>query len=248
MVWTVMLALGAWRLARDNVLTRQPQAVEALGATTVLCVDKTGTLTCNRMEVAAVFDGVRDEGKRRPRSGSPRLLRIAALASMREGIEPMDQAIFRVLPDPNASGALARCGSAKACSRDGRSCARCGARWRAGRCIAIKGAPEAVLARCSDPRRACVRSRPGPTPGRRGGRRVIARGRACAAPTGRRSPATEVVARPGRLRGSDARRSRRGAGGVPACRRARRDDDRRRGGDGAGHRPQGRPDGRRRPP
>ena len=44
-----MLALGAWRLARMQVLTRQPQAIEALGATTVLCVDKTGTLTCNRM-------------------------------------------------------------------------------------------------------------------------------------------------------------------------------------------------------
>ena len=44
-VWTVMLALGAWRLARAQVLTRRPQAIEALGTTTVLCVDKTGTLT-----------------------------------------------------------------------------------------------------------------------------------------------------------------------------------------------------------
>jgi Ca2+-transporting ATPase len=56
-VWTVMLALGAWRLAQAQVLTRQPQAIETLGTTTVLCVDKTGTLTCNRMEVAALHDG-----------------------------------------------------------------------------------------------------------------------------------------------------------------------------------------------
>jgi P-type Ca2+ transporter type 2C len=42
-VWSVMLALGAWRLAKTRVLTRQPQAIEALGATTVLCADKTGT-------------------------------------------------------------------------------------------------------------------------------------------------------------------------------------------------------------
>lgn len=40
-VWSVMLALGSWRLTRAHVLTRQPQAIEALGTTTVLCVDKT---------------------------------------------------------------------------------------------------------------------------------------------------------------------------------------------------------------
>jgi P-type Ca2+ transporter type 2C len=53
-VWTVMLALGAWRLARLGVLTRQAQAIEALGTTTVLCVDKTGTLTHNRMALVAL--------------------------------------------------------------------------------------------------------------------------------------------------------------------------------------------------
>jgi P-type Ca2+ transporter type 2C len=51
-VLTVFLALGAWRLSQQRVLTRRVTAVEALGAVTVLAVDKTGTLTCNRMEVA----------------------------------------------------------------------------------------------------------------------------------------------------------------------------------------------------
>jgi len=50
-VLTVFLALGARRIARRGVLTRRPGAVEALGSTTVLCVDKTGTLTQNRMAV-----------------------------------------------------------------------------------------------------------------------------------------------------------------------------------------------------
>lgn len=51
-VLTVLPALGAWRLSREQVLTRRIAAIETLGATSVLCVDKTGTLTVNRMRVA----------------------------------------------------------------------------------------------------------------------------------------------------------------------------------------------------
>jgi len=54
-VLAVFLALGAWRMAQKNVLTRRVPAVEALGAATVLCVDKTGTLTQNRMTLRKMF-------------------------------------------------------------------------------------------------------------------------------------------------------------------------------------------------
>ncbi len=54
-VLTVFMALGAWRLGRHRVLTRKVNAIEALGACTVLCTDKTGTLTENRMTVQAVW-------------------------------------------------------------------------------------------------------------------------------------------------------------------------------------------------
>ena len=50
-VLTVFMAMGAWRISRHRVLTRRMPTVEALGSATVLCVDKTGTLTQNRMTV-----------------------------------------------------------------------------------------------------------------------------------------------------------------------------------------------------
>lgn len=54
-ILTVFFALGAWRISKLQVLTRQIPAVETLGATTVLCVDKTGTLTLNQMRVNELF-------------------------------------------------------------------------------------------------------------------------------------------------------------------------------------------------
>jgi Ca2+-transporting ATPase len=54
-VLTVFLALGAWRISQKRVLTRRVPAVETLGAATVLCVDKTGTITQNRMSVNTIY-------------------------------------------------------------------------------------------------------------------------------------------------------------------------------------------------
>ena len=53
-VLTVFLAIGAWRISNKRVLTRRVAAIEMLGSATVLCVDKTGTLTMNRMTVSEV--------------------------------------------------------------------------------------------------------------------------------------------------------------------------------------------------
>ncbi len=59
-VLTIFLALGAWRISKKQVLTRRMPAVETLGSATVLCVDKTGTLTMNRMTVSKLFAGGSD--------------------------------------------------------------------------------------------------------------------------------------------------------------------------------------------
>ena len=55
MVLAIFLSLGAWRLARHKVLARRGAVIETLGAATRLCVDKTGTLTENRMQVAVLW-------------------------------------------------------------------------------------------------------------------------------------------------------------------------------------------------
>ena len=100
-VLTIFLALGAWRITGKNVLTRQVPAVEELGATTVLCSDKTGTLTQNRMTVVrlAAGDDFCDLPLARS-SGLPeafhQLMEYSVLASQLDPFDPMDKAIKKV--------------------------------------------------------------------------------------------------------------------------------------------------------
>jgi len=94
-VLTVFLALGAWRIARRNVLTRRIPAIEALGTVTVLCTDKTGTLTENRMALVrvATIDGTYAVGTEPLPAELASLVRTAALASESEPSDPMERAI-----------------------------------------------------------------------------------------------------------------------------------------------------------
>ena len=103
-VLTIFLALGAWRLSRSKALTRRGAAIEALGAATVLCVDKTGTLTQNRMTVTrlyaqgAILDvpaGAADRAAELPEAFHA-LVEYGILASQRDPFDPMDRAIAAV--------------------------------------------------------------------------------------------------------------------------------------------------------
>jgi Ca2+-transporting ATPase len=103
LILTVFMAMGAWRLSHERVLARRPAAIEALGAATVLCTDKTGTLTWNRMAVTdlAVLQGL--SMRTWPAGGgAPQdiplpeafhgLLEAAVLASHPEPFDPMERA------------------------------------------------------------------------------------------------------------------------------------------------------------
>jgi Ca2+-transporting ATPase len=96
-VLTIFLALGAWRLSKLNVLTRRMPAIEMLGAATVLCVDKTGTLTQNQMTLRKVIAaghtadllGLVSELP----EGHQTLLEHAIRASKHNAVDPMERAL-----------------------------------------------------------------------------------------------------------------------------------------------------------
>jgi Ca2+-transporting ATPase len=107
-VVTMFLALGAWRLSRRRVLARRIPAVESLGAVTVLCVDKTGTLTANRMTVSRIrageetFDIERLRSEPLPES-MHETVEYSILASRRDPFDPMERA-FKELGDGQLAG------------------------------------------------------------------------------------------------------------------------------------------------
>lgn len=97
LILTVFMAMGAWRMSKQRVLVRRGSAIEALGAATVLCTDKTGTLTLNRMTVAALRTGGHSW-----QAGQPgplpepfhTLLEFGVLASQRDPFDPMERAFW----------------------------------------------------------------------------------------------------------------------------------------------------------
>jgi len=155
-VLTIFMAMGAFRLSRVNVLTRRNQTIESLGSATVICTDKTGTLTENRMQLQSlciqghfVDCGQRDQ--RIPESHHI-LIETALLASQREPFDPMERELF----------AVGRAHAAEHIHESWRlekqypltrellamSCVWTGGGDQNGFIVATKGAPEAVMDLC----------------------------------------------------------------------------------------------------
>lgn len=96
-VLTIFMALGAWRLAKIKVLARRVPVIETLGSATVLCVDKTGTLTVNRMSIRKLaVDGTVLDVEEHASPSLPEefheIVEFGILASQRDPFDPMEKA------------------------------------------------------------------------------------------------------------------------------------------------------------
>ena len=105
-VLTIFLALGAWRISQKKVLTRRSQAIQGIGSATVLCVDKTGTLTMNDMSVHSIYKDGKCFSIKSDRESCNNLesdksipedfhgvLEFSILASQRDPFDPMERSL-----------------------------------------------------------------------------------------------------------------------------------------------------------
>ena len=147
-VLTVFLAMGAWRIGKVGVLTRRASAIETLGSATVLCTDKTGTLTENRMSVAELWlptGEIFAVGPDTPLTGPfTDLIEIAALASAVEATDPMEIALHAARGTGTSGASLAYAYALRS------ELLAMSNVWDDGTAlmIAAKGAPEAVADLC----------------------------------------------------------------------------------------------------
>ena len=158
-VLAIFMAMGAWRISKANVLTRRAAAIETLGAATILCTDKTGTLTQNRMAIrqvrlpdGRVFDSL---AKIAPTSEFANVIETGVLACDPQPFDPMELA-FHDFVQPEAKLHDLKLIHTYGLRSDLLAMTQV---WRGAGpiplCIATKGAPEAIAVLCglSDPAR-----------------------------------------------------------------------------------------------
>ena len=155
-ILTVFLGLGAWRLSRQQVLTRRVPVVEMLGSATVLCADKTGTLTMNRMSVQEVFAAGAlhvvgaDDSARLPEAVE-QLVAISILASRREPFDPTESALQRLASRVASESLRKEWTLVRECPFS-KTLLAVAYIWRASdgqqHVVAVKGAPEAIARLC----------------------------------------------------------------------------------------------------
>ena len=158
LVLTVFTVMGAWRLSRARVLTRRASAIQTLGSATILCTDKTGTLTENRMSIAQIrtesgksdLEGLDIES----RPEIAKAIEYGVLASAVEPFDPMEKAFHALHRRIDPSGtAAAVTGPAPSMVYPLRpELLAVTQAWAdpdgQGYIVATKGAPEAILSLC----------------------------------------------------------------------------------------------------
>jgi P-type Ca2+ transporter type 2C len=150
-VLTIFMAMGAWRIGKVRVLTRRSAAIETLGSATVLCTDKTGTLTENRMAVSQIWLASGKISDLRAGGEIPdqfhTILETSILASAAVPVDPMEVALHATAPTMPADYRHVHSYGLRpdllAMSNIWR-----GVNPKGGYVIAAKGAPEAIATLC----------------------------------------------------------------------------------------------------
>ena len=107
MVLVIFMTLGAWRMAKHNVLVRRSAVIETLGATTLLCADKTGTITQNHMALRRIWRAGQGHDASSQLADEPRtVVEAAQLASAVQPHDPMDVAVHAAAGQPGKADLL----------------------------------------------------------------------------------------------------------------------------------------------
>lgn len=144
------MALGAWRLMKKGIIVKEPSVVEALGAASVICLDKTGTLTENRMEIYRIYDFKSDTTISGSEAGSASVRDLISTAMWASETVPFDNMEKAILKTYEASAPIDMRPFFKKVHEyplDGKPpmMTHIFENNRKERIIAMKGAPEAIL-------------------------------------------------------------------------------------------------------
>src|SRR5690554_7954046 len=149
--FTTFMALGAWKLMREGIIIKRSNVVETLGSTTVICTDKTGTITENSMHLKALFDyksnNIFDEAD----FNSPELSELIAFAmwsSEPVPFDPMEKTLHQVYEQTQADDQRKNFQMIHEYPLEGKPpmMTHLFENGLGERIIAAKGAPEAILA------------------------------------------------------------------------------------------------------
>lgn len=104
--FTTFMALGAWKLMREGIIVKRSSVVETLGSTTVICTDKTGTITENSMRLNALFDYQSNQVFDDTQFNAPELselIQFAMWSSEPVPFDPMEKTLHQVYEQTQAS-------------------------------------------------------------------------------------------------------------------------------------------------
>lgn len=148
--FTTFMALGAWKLMREGIIIKRSSVVETLGSTTVICTDKTGTITENSMQLQALYDFktnqiYQEQDFKLPEISS--LIAYAMWSSEPVPFDPMEKTLHRIYQETHPKDERTNFQMIHECPLDGKPpmMTHIFENPSGERIIAAKGAPEAIL-------------------------------------------------------------------------------------------------------